>query len=101
MKLWLRHSHDLIDGMKALQQTIENFLAHLRVERRLSSNTTESYQRDLLSLIVWMPAAGFNDWQSLNGEALRSFMASEHRRGLGAKSLQRRLSACRDRKSVV
>lgn len=78
-----------------LKQTIENFLSHLRIERRLSSNTTESYQRDLRSLIEWMPTAGFADWQSLNGEALRSFMASEHRRGLGAKSLQRRLSACR------
>lgn len=78
-----------------LKQTIENFLSHLRIERRLSSNTTESYERDLSSLIEWMPTAGFANWQSLNGEALRSFMASEHRRGLGAKSLQRRLSACR------
>ncbi len=78
-----------------LKQTIENFISHLRIERRLSSNTTESYERDLSSLIEWMPSAGFHDWQSLNGEALRSFMASEHRRGLGAKSLQRRLSACR------
>jgi len=81
--------------MNFLEQTIENFLSHLRVERRLSHNTTDSYQRDLASLIEWMPTAGFDDWKSLNGEALRSYMASEHRRGLGAKSLQRRLSACR------
>ena len=81
--------------MDTLEQTVEKFLAHLRIERRLSSNTTDGYQRDLSSLVDWMQAAGFADWQSLNGEALRSFMASEHRRGLGAKSLQRRLSACR------
>ena len=62
--------------MDKLKQTIENFLSHLRIERRLSSNTTDSYQRDLSSLIEWMPSAGFADWQSLNGEALRSFMAS-------------------------
>jgi len=78
-----------------LKQTVENFLSHLRVERRLSSNTTESYQRDLLGLVDWMSTAGVNAWQSLNGESLRSFLASEHRRGLSAKSLQRRLSACR------
>lgn len=78
-----------------LKRTIENFLSHLRMERRLSENTAENYQRDLLALIEWMPTAGFDHWQSLNGEALRGFMASEHRRGLGAKSLQRRLSACR------
>jgi len=81
--------------MDKLEKTLEDFLSHLRVERRLSSNTTESYRRDLISLTAWMPTAGFNDWHSLNGEALRGFMASEHRRGLGAKSLQRRLSACR------
>jgi integrase/recombinase XerC len=81
--------------VEPLKQTIENFLSHLRVERHLSANTTESYLRDLTSLIEWMPAAGFADWHSLNGEALRGFLASEHRRGLGAKSLQRRLSACR------
>jgi len=81
--------------VEALKETIENFLSHLRIERRLSPNTTDSYLRDLSSLIQWMPSAGFADWQSLNGEALRSFLASEHRRGLGAKSLQRRLSACR------
>jgi integrase/recombinase XerC len=78
-----------------LKQTIKTFISHLRIERRLSANTTESYERDLSSLVEWMPSAGFDDWQSLNAEALRSFMASEHRRGLGAKSLQRRLSACR------
>lgn len=94
MRPW-RVSIDRLNGMDALKQTVENFLSHLRVERRLSSNTTESYQRDLLSLVEWMPPAGFHDWQSLNGESLRSYLASEHRRGLSAKSLQRRLSACR------
>lgn len=79
----------------ALIQTIENFLAHLQVERRLSPNTTDSYRRDLLGLAEWMPTAGLHDWQGLDGEAMRSFLASEHRRGLGARSLQRRLSACR------
>jgi integrase/recombinase XerC len=78
-----------------LSQTLTAFLEHLRVERRLSPHTTENYQRDLDALLLWMNEAGVDSWQALDGEGLRSFMAAEHRRGLGAKSLQRRLSACR------
>jgi integrase/recombinase XerC len=80
---------------EALSQTLERFLQQLRVERRLSHHTTDNYQRDLQGLLAWMETAGIATWQHLDGEALRSFMAAEHRRGLGAKSLQRRLSACR------
>jgi integrase/recombinase XerC len=78
-----------------LGQTVATFLEHLRVERRLSAHTTENYQRDLEALLVWINSAGITAWQHLDGEFLRGFMAAEHRRGLGAKSLQRRLSACR------
>jgi integrase/recombinase XerC len=78
-----------------LGQTVATFLEHLRVERRLSAHTTENYQRDLEALLVWMNGAGITAWQHLDSEFLRGFMAAEHRRGLGAKSLQRRLSACR------
>jgi integrase/recombinase XerC len=80
---------------EALAKTLERFLDYLRVERQVSHHTTDNYQRDLQGLLQWMDASGIRAWQQLDGEALRSFMAAEHRRGLGAKSLQRRLSACR------
>jgi len=74
---------------------VEAFLDYLRVERRLSSNTTENYRRDLLSLAAWMQGEGIAQWRDLQGEQLRGYIAGEHRRGLGGSSLQRRLSACR------
>ncbi len=73
----------------------EEFLSHLHVERRMSAHTLDAYRRDLETLTQWAQGQGIADVVSLHTEQLRAFIASEHRRGLSAKSLQRRLSACR------
>ena len=73
---------------------IEDYLAHLQVERRMSAHTLDAYRRDLTSLAQWTQHEGV-DVAALHGEQLRGFVAAEHRRGLSPKSLQRRLSACR------
>ncbi|KFN46749.1 tyrosine recombinase XerC [Arenimonas metalli] len=78
-----------------LQAGIEAFLGYLAVERRLSANTLDAYRRDLGDLAAWMDAQGLSDWRRLKQEALRSYVAGAHRRGLSGKSLQRRLSAVR------
>ena len=73
---------------------VDEFLAHLAVERRMSAHTIDAYRRDLVALSTWA-AQQQADVVGLHTEQLRAFVASEHRRGLSAKSLQRRLSACR------
>lgn len=75
-------------------QPIEDFLAHLQVERRMSVHTLDAYRRDLVALAAWTQSQDL-DLVLLHTEQLRAFVASEHRRGLSPKSLQRRLSACR------
>lgn len=73
---------------------VEAFLEHLRVERNVSAHTRDAYQRDLAALCAWaaMRSRGVLE---LRYDEIRAFVASEHRRGLSPKSLQRRLSACR------
>ena len=73
---------------------VEDFLGHLRVERRVSGHTLDAYRRDLGALAQWAERQGL-DVVGLQTEQLRGFVAAEHRRGLSPKSLQRRLSACR------
>lgn len=74
--------------------SITDYLAHLEVERRMSPHTLDGYRRDLDGLQAWAIAQGL-EVDTLHTEQLRAFIASEHRRGLSPKSLQRRLSACR------
>ena len=78
----------------AVPAPVEQYLAHLSVERRMSAHTLDAYRRDLESLAHWAAAQG-EEITALHGEHVRAFVAAEHRRGLSPKSLQRRLSACR------
>ena len=77
-----------------LPAPIADYLAHLQVERRASPHTLANYRRDLEALAAWATEAGVD--VAAPGEAdIRAFVASEHRRGLSPRSLQRRLSAVR------
>ena len=75
--------------------SVTGFLAYLEVERRVSAHTLDAYRRDLQALSDWSVAQGVADVEAIDTEQLRAFITAEHRRGLSAKSLQRRLSACR------
>ncbi len=73
---------------------MDEFLAHLQVERRTSPHTLDAYRRDLAALSAWCGGQP-RGLLEVGSEDLRAFIAAEHRRGLSPKSLQRRLSACR------
>jgi integrase/recombinase XerC len=74
--------------------SIDDYLANVQIERRMSPHTFDAYRRDLDALNTWATAQGA-EVETLHTEQVRTFIASEHRRGLSPKSLQRRLSACR------
>jgi integrase/recombinase XerC len=78
-----------------LRSGVEHYLASLRNERQLSPHTASNYGRDLASLVEYCEAQGITDWNQVDSQHMRMFAAREHRRGLGARSIQRRLSACR------
>lgn len=74
---------------------IERFIKHLEFERRLSPHTCTNYRRDISALSTWCAEAGIERWGDLDAEHLRNWSASCYRKGLGSKSIQRRLSAVR------
>ncbi len=72
---------------------IDAYLDHLRVERSLARNTLEAYARDLQALAVHV--GDDRDPRELDSEAIAALMVRNVRRGFGARSSARQLSALR------
>ena len=77
------------------QHWLERFLHHLQTERRLSADTLKHYRRDLQEILCFCRDAGIPQWKDLDTHQVRQYAARVHRRGLGGRSIQRRLSALR------
>ena len=74
---------------------IDRFIRHLEIERRLSPLTAKNYRRDLELLLRYADDAGIEDWRNVDSEHIRAFAAAGFRKGISARSIQRRLSAAR------
>ena len=73
---------------------VDDYLEHLRVERGLSLNTQEAYAHDLREFVAHLEAHGGVN-QSITAEQIADFLATLSRRGVGARSQARYLSALR------
>jgi integrase/recombinase XerC len=78
-----------------MQDLINRFLDHLRIERGLSPLTIKAYRRDLQSFDGGMEQRSISHPRKVREHDVRAFVASMHRKGQGGKSLQRLLSAIR------
>ncbi|MDJ0906228.1 MAG: tyrosine recombinase XerC [Woeseiaceae bacterium] len=74
---------------------VDKFIHHLGYERRLSELTCKHYRRDLEALLDYCGQHDIDSWDQLDSEHVRAFSATCYRRGLSARSIQRRLSAAR------
>ena len=70
------------------------FLRHLTEERQLSANTVSAYRRDLTHFLAAMRQSN-QGWSEVSTADVRHWAAQASRRGLNAKTVQRRLSAVR------
>ena len=77
------------------RQQLTDFLQQLKVERRFSEHTVNSYQRDLKRLSLFCEQHQLVNWGELSSADILKHIAERHRAGLSSKSLQRELSAIR------
>jgi integrase/recombinase XerC len=74
---------------------LQPFLDYLHHERGLSARTRSAYQRDLTLLSEELQRLEISHPREVKEHQIRSLIARLHRQGLGARSLQRTLSAIR------
>lgn len=74
---------------------LQRYLLHLREQRQLSPHTLSNYRRDLGAAVGWCDRHDITRWHELGGQDVRNWSAECHRKGLGGRSIQRRLSALR------
>src|SRR5690349_9958077 len=79
----------------SLGSAIDAYLDHLRVERALSSNTTEAYATDLKKLASFAESQGVDGAEALDLGLVTGFLGELSKQGLGARSAARHLSALR------
>jgi integrase/recombinase XerD len=73
---------------------IDAYLDHLRIERRLSDHTLESYGRDLRSLARFAESSGAAV-ETLDRRRLEAFVGQQRARGLSPRSVARTVAALR------
>jgi integrase/recombinase XerD len=78
----------------AFDSDVDAYLAYLDLERGLSRNTRESYQRDLGQCAAFVAAHGARDWRSVTAEQAGAWLRSLGRR-TSAASQARKLTALR------
>ena len=74
--------------------TVDAYLDHLRVERRLADHTLESYARDLRGLAEFAAGAE-RPIETLDRAALEAFVRQQMTRGLSPRSVGRSVAALR------
>ena len=82
--------------MKAESQHLKGkFLQFLETEKRYSKHTVKNYSKDIDDLENFCSAKKINGWDEIKPHHLRTYASQIFIDGLGARSIQRKLSAIR------
>ncbi|MDD3807456.1 MAG: site-specific tyrosine recombinase XerD [Candidatus Marinimicrobia bacterium] len=81
--------------MNTLNETLIDFINHLRVERNLATNTIDSYRIDLNRYLAFLESLGIKDPKQVETTHIMLFIHELHDVPLAPRSISRNLSAIR------
>lgn len=76
-------------------ETAQQFIDYLKYEKQYSSHTLSAYKRDLSQFSLWLKTNDCNNILKADSLHIRNWVAGLHRKGIGSKTLQRKLSSLR------
>ena len=78
-----------------LDDALDLFVAHVRVEKGLAANSVEGYGRDLRRYVEHLEGMGVARWEAVTRVEVQAHLAELLRRGISPRSQARALSAIR------
>ncbi|MDH5388689.1 MAG: tyrosine recombinase XerC [Gammaproteobacteria bacterium] len=84
-----------VSGVFEWQTPLTRFFIYLESERKYSKHTLSAYRRDIQTFSVYCAENDQTVLADIDEALIRRFVASQHRKGLSGRSLQRLLSAIR------
>lgn len=81
--------------MPNIENHVDEFLTHLRVNQNYSEHTLESYGLDLRQFIEFLTAKNYSDMEALNYLVFRSYLADLKANNLARTTIARKLSCLR------
>ncbi len=78
-----------------LYQSIDDFIAYLKVERRLSQNTVIAYSQELAKFAEFLEKGGISSLGDVTPSDVTAFLAGLRSKGLKERSVARSLAALR------
>jgi len=78
-----------------VNSAIQQFSDHLTYEKHYSQYTLDAYLRDINQFEQWLEEQDCSDILKADNLHVRNWVAGLHRKGLGGKTLQRKLSSVR------
>ena len=77
------------------QIQLQDFLAYIVIDRGLSLNTKENYERDLRGYLLFIETQNINSIEMIERQHIQHYLIELYERGLNTKSVARHLSAIR------
>ncbi len=78
-----------------MEQMVDTYLLHLKVERGLAKNTLDSYRRDLKKFVGYLRRNGINTLNEVDRRMIMSFMEDLHNQHRAPATISRNLAAIR------